>query len=65
MIFFTDGYLFYQIPTLERKTYRIVTILHEISHMWFGNMVTMKWWDDIWLNESFASYIAHFALEKL
>jgi aminopeptidase N len=36
-------------------------ILHEIAHMWFGNLVTMKWWDDLWLNESFAEYICHLA----
>lgn len=37
-------------------------LLHELSHMWFGNMVTMKWWDDLWLNESFASYAANYAM---
>jgi len=37
------------------------TILHELAHMWFGNLVTMRWWDDLWLNESFAEWASHFA----
>jgi aminopeptidase N len=39
-------------------------ILHEMAHMWFGNLVTMKWWNDIWLNESFATYAAYLALSE-
>lgn len=37
-------------------------LLHELSHMWFGNLVTMKWWNDLWLNEAFAVYISYEAL---
>ena len=43
---------------------RANTILHEMAHMWFGNMVTMKWWDDLWLNESFAEWSAHLAASE-
>ena len=38
---------------------RATTVLHEMAHMWFGDLVTMRWWDDLWLNESFAEYLAH------
>jgi len=38
---------------------RALTILHELAHMWFGNLVTMRWWDDLWLNESFAEWAAN------
>lgn len=43
---------------------RANTILHEAAHMWFGDLVTMRWWDDLWLNESFATYMAHLAQDR-
>jgi alanyl aminopeptidase len=48
----------------QRRT--LVTIVaHELSHMWFGNLVTMEWWDDLWLNESFASWLGDKISEQL
>ncbi len=43
---------------------RANTILHEMAHMWFGNMVTMSWWDDLWLNESFAEWSSYLAMAE-
>src|SRR4029453_7782454 len=40
-------------------------IAHETAHMWFGNLVTMDWWDDLWLNEAFAEWISHKAVHAL
>jgi len=48
--------------TERRREQRAHVILHEMAHMWFGNMVTMFWWDDLWLNESFAEWTSFLAL---
>ncbi|HEY2950107.1 MAG TPA: aminopeptidase N [Micromonosporaceae bacterium] len=52
-----DEYVFRSVPSEFEREARAVTIAHEMAHMWFGDLVTMRWWDDLWLNESFAEYL--------
>ena len=58
---FHEDLLFRSKVTDAAYEQRSNTILHELAHMWFGNLVTMTWWDDLWLNESFAEWASHFA----
>jgi aminopeptidase N len=60
---FNERFLHRTEPTLLQKQALAKTIYHEMAHMWFGDLTTMAWWNGLWLNESFASLMAHLALE--
>ncbi len=60
-----DNFIFRERPTLPRRLGRLSTILHEVAHMWFGDLVTMRWFDDLWLKEGFSTYMAARALDDL
>ncbi len=51
--------------TRDQQRRLALTLMHELAHMWFGNLVTMNWWDDLWLNESFASHASYLAVAKV
>ncbi len=54
---FRDPLIFRSRVTAADRSARASTVAHEMAHMWFGDLVTMRWWDDLWLNESFAEYL--------
>ncbi|WP_394279928.1 aminopeptidase N [Microbacterium sp.] len=61
LVTFTESYLYRGKSTVAQREARANTILHEMAHMWFGDLVTMRWWDDLWLKESFADYMGSHA----
>ena len=64
-ITYTDSVVFREPATADQVRRRAEYFAHELAHMWFGDLVTMKWWEDVWLNESFASYVAYLALDSI
>ncbi len=60
----SERLIFRDPPTDTQRLGRAEVVLHEMAHMWFGDLVTMRWWNDLWLNESFATYMAYLALSS-
>ncbi len=60
-----ESILFRQAPTHSDRLNRDILLLHELTHQWFGDLVTMRWFDDLWLKEGFAQYMAYHALDAL
>jgi aminopeptidase N len=60
-----DAMLFRSAPTESDRFSRNITVLHELTHQWFGDFVTMRWFDDLWLKEGFAQYMAYHAMDEI
>jgi aminopeptidase N len=60
-----DTILFRTVPTVNDYNRRNETVLHELAHQWFGDLVTMRWFDDLWLKEGFAQYMAYHTLAQM
>ncbi|MFI5665785.1 aminopeptidase N [Streptomyces sp. NPDC051704] len=64
LVTFRDEFVFRSAVTDTERQTRAMVIAHEMAHMWFGDLVTLRWWDDIWLNESFAEYMGYQTLTE-
>ncbi|MDR8018633.1 aminopeptidase N [Nesterenkonia aerolata] len=64
LVTFTEAYVFDTAATDAQRETRANTLMHEMAHMWFGDLVTMHWWDDLWLKESFADYMGSLAVDE-
>ncbi|MFI7100332.1 aminopeptidase N [Streptomyces sp. NPDC050161] len=64
LVTFRDEFLYRSAVTDTERQIRGMVIAHEMAHMWFGDLVTLQWWDDIWLNESFAEYMGYQVLSE-
>lgn len=64
LVTFNEDYIFTSRATVSQIMSRATTIMHEMSHMWFGNLATMKWWDDLWLKEAFADFFGSKAVAE-
>ncbi|MFF4955828.1 aminopeptidase N [Streptomyces sp. NPDC001222] len=64
LVTFRDEFVYRSAVTDAQRQTRAMVIAHEMAHMWFGDLVTLRWWDDIWLNESFAEYMGYQTLTE-
>ncbi|MFJ7964159.1 aminopeptidase N [Streptomyces sp. NPDC096324] len=64
LVTFRDDFVYRSAVTDTERQTRAMVIAHEMAHMWFGDLVTLRWWDDIWLNESFAEYMGYQTLTE-
>ncbi len=64
LVTFTESYVFTSRATDSQYQGRANTLMHEMAHMWFGDLVTMQWWDDLWLKESFADYMGTLGVDR-
>ncbi len=65
LVVFRDEFVFRSAVTDTERQTRAMVVAHEMAHMWFGDLVTLRWWDDIWLNESFAEYMGYQTLADI